>query len=252
MNRSAAAILALVPALFAFSPPAPAQDGGWHYLVQPYLMFPNMKGEAGIAELPPAPVDEDPSDIFNNLQMGAMLYAEAHNQQWMISSDLLYMSLESDVAPGRLVSGGSVEVSQLGWELAAMRRFSEWLELGIGVTYNEIDADVGIFIDTTLGTVSRAAGMNEQWIDPSVVSRVSLPISDKWYFQARANLGGFGVGSDLMWQLQADLGYRHSERMLFTFGYRFIDVDYDHGSGLDRFVYDMQTFGPVLKIGFNF
>jgi hypothetical protein len=55
-----------------------------------------------------------------------------------------------------------------------------------------------------------------------------------------------------MWQWQADVGYRHSERLLFSFGYRIIDIDYDQGSGLDRFVYDMQTFGPVLKVGFNF
>src|SRR5688572_19680851 len=252
MNPRALASVLLFSGLSTFSPAAPAQDGGWHYLVQPYLMFPNMKGEAGIADLPPAPVDEDPSDIFENLQMGAMLYAEARNDQWMLSSDVLYMSLEADIAAGRLVSGGNVEVSQLGWELAAMRRFNQWFELGLGVTYNEIDADVSIFIDTPFGTISRAAGMNEEWIDPSVLTRVTFPINDRWFFQARANLGGFGVGSDLMWQLQTDLGYRHSERLLFSFGYRIIDVDYDQGSGLDRFVYDMQTFGPVLKFGFNF
>jgi hypothetical protein len=55
-----------------------------------------------------------------------------------------------------------------------------------------------------------------------------------------------------MWQLQADLGYRPSKSWFLSFGYRVIDVDYESGSGADRFKYDMQTFGPVAKIGFNF
>jgi len=35
-------------------------------------------------------------------------------------------------------------------------------------------------------------------------------------------------------------------------GYRVIDIDYAHGSGADRFVYDMSTFGPQLRFGFRF
>jgi hypothetical protein len=31
-----------------------------------------------------------------------------------------------------------------------------------------------------------------------------------------------------------------------------IDYDYDQGSDEDRFVYDMQTFGPQLKAAYSF
>jgi hypothetical protein len=31
-----------------------------------------------------------------------------------------------------------------------------------------------------------------------------------------------------------------------------IYIDYETGSGDDRFVYDMTTFGPVLRFGFDF
>ena len=87
-------------------------------------MFPNMKGETGIGELPPVHVDEDPQDIFDNLQMGAMLFLEARNDQWAFSSDVLFMDLEADIAPRALVGGGKAGVSQLGWEIAAMRRLA--------------------------------------------------------------------------------------------------------------------------------
>jgi hypothetical protein len=223
-------------------------DSGWHYLVAPYAMFPNMKGETGIGDLPPVPADADPGDVFDHLQLGAMLYAEMHNDTWAFSSDVLYMDLEQDIESGVLIDDGSIDVSQLGWELAAMRRLTPWLELGIGVTYNRLEADVDVeFTNTTL-----RAGTTEEWIDPTIVARATFPLDDKWYFQTRANLGGFGVGSDLMWQLQAEVGYRSSERWSFSVGYRVIDIDYDHGSGDDRFIYDMQTFGPQIKAGYSF
>src|SRR5690348_10064025 len=70
-----------------------APDDGWHFLVEPYAMFPNMEGETGIGNLPPVHVDEDPQDIFDHLQMGAMLFFEARNDRWAFSTDLLYMDL---------------------------------------------------------------------------------------------------------------------------------------------------------------
>lgn len=253
--------LAAFAAMMAWSltPLAVAQnapDGSWHYLVQPYLMFPNMKGETGIADVPPISVDEDPQDIFDNLQIGAMLYAEAQNDKWTFSSDVLYMELGSDIGSGEgggIVSvDGDVNVSQLGWELAAMRRLTPNFELGIGLTYNQIDVDVDMTVFTPGGSNDYDTGLEEDWIDPTIVARATFPINDKWYFQARGNIGGFGVGSDLMWQLMADVGYRASDKWSFSFGYRFIDVDYDKGSGADRFLYDMQTFGPQLKLGISF
>ena len=230
-----------------------APDGGWHFLVEPYAMFPNMKGDTGIGNLPPVHVDEDPQDIFDNLQMGAMLFFEARNEKWAFSTDLLYMDLEADIEPATLITGGKAGVSQLGWELAAMRRLAPWFELGLGATYNKIDADVDIGVLGIIGpNYTLSGGLTEEGIDPTIVARATVPFGEKWFFQARANVGGFGIGSDLMWQLQADVGYRPSEKWRFSFGYRVIDIEYDQGHDSGRFVYDIQTFGPVLRLGYSF
>ena len=135
-------LASLVAGPAAYAQDAP--DGRWHYLVQPYVMFPNMKGETGIRNLPPVHIDESPSDIFENLQMGAMFYAEAQNDHWTFSTDTLYMNLGADMStnePG-LIEDVDVDVSQLGWELAVMRRLTPQYELGLGLTYNQIDVDV--------------------------------------------------------------------------------------------------------------
>jgi hypothetical protein len=253
-TRTALASL-LLAALAGTARAQDASDGGWHYLVEPYAMFPNMKGETGIGNFPPVHVDQDPQDIFDHLQMGAMFFLEARNENWALSSDLLYMDLEADIEQATLVAGGKVGVSQLGWELAALRRVGPWFELGLGLTYNKIDADVDIDVLALVGPdYTLSAGLTEEWIDPTMVARATLPFGDKWFFQARANLGGFGIGnaSELNWQLQADVGYRPSGKWRLSFGYRLIDIDYDQGSNGDRFVYDVRTFGPVLRLGYSF
>ena len=234
--------------------PALAQDANesWGFLISPYIMFPNMKGETGVGNLPDVSVDEDPGDIFDNLQFGAMLYAEARNREWAITSDVLYMKLESEVLPQSQVIDGEAEVAQLGWELAAMRRLSPWFELGIAATWNKMDADVNIVVSALPGAPAIGGGLDEEWVDPSIVARAMAPIGDKWRFEARGNVGGFGVGSDMFYQLQLDFVYAMSERWQFGLGYRYIDVDYESGSGPTRFVYDMSTFGPVLRAGFMF
>jgi hypothetical protein len=233
--------------------PAHAQDGRWQFLLEPYVMLPNMKGETGIGNLAPVKVDQDPQDIFDNLQIGAMLFLEARSDTWAFSSDVLFMDLEADIEPATLITGGEVGVSQLGWELAAMRRLAPWFELGVGATYNRIDADVDIDVLGIFGpNYTLSGGLTEEWIDPTVVARATLPFGDRWFLQARANLGGFGIGSELMWQLQADVGYRPSDRWRFSFGYRVIDIDYDQGRDAGRLVYDIRTFGPVLRLGYSF
>ena len=139
-------LASLVAGPAAYAQDAP--DGRWHYLVQPYVMFPNMKGETGIRNLPPVHIDESPSDIFENLQMGAMFYAEAQNDHWTFSTDTLYMNLGADMStnePG-LIEYVDVDVSQLGWELAVMRRLTPQYELGLGLTYNQIDVDVEVSV----------------------------------------------------------------------------------------------------------
>ena len=77
------------------------------------------------------------------------------------------------------------------------------------------------------------------------------PTSARFTGQFRAEIGGFGIGSDLAWQLQAMAGYRFSKLFDLTAGYRVISLDYQSGEGLSTFVYDMVTFGPMIRLGFN-
>lgn len=225
----------------------------WHYLVQPYLMFPNMNGEVGLGELPNANVDASAGDIFNNLQIGAMLYLEAHNDLWAVSSDLLYMDLNQDVSERNLVKSGNADAKQFAWELAGLRKLLPWLEAGLGARLNSLTSGLQLNIETPGGETSdKSKSLTKTWVDPIIISRIKIPAGNTFLFQVRGDIGGFGIGSEFAWQVQADAGYRFSRLFDMGLSYRIIGIDYETGSGDSRFLYNVNTFGPCIKFGFNF
>ncbi len=246
--------LIAVIAMLAAAPRVPAQsaDDAWHYLVEPYLMFPNMRGTVGVGNLPNSDVDESPSDVFSHLQLGAMLYAEAHNGTWAFTSDFSYMKLGESVEPTPLIGYGRVTLKQLGWELAALYRLSPYVEAGLGAQLNSVQSELNLSINLPVGSVSRDDKMTQTWVDPALILRLTWPLTRQWYLQGRFNIAGFGAVSQFAYQVQLYAGYRFSELCSVSFGYRVIGDEYETGSGADRFLYHVTTFGPVIRFGFNF
>ena len=237
-----------------------AQTNKWTFLVEPYVMFPNMNGTLGIGVLPNAEIDASTSDIFSNLKMGFMLNLEASNGTWAVGSDVLYMKLgtqkvrSKELINGSVISAnGELEAKQLGWEVSGLRRVTPWLELGLGILVNSINADLEITRNEIGGSTSTISkSKTETWVDPMVVTRVKSKPGEKFIYHFRGEIGGFGIGSDLAWQIQAYAGYRFSKLFQITGGYRLISLDYESGSDQDRFMYNVDTSGPVIRFGFNF
>jgi len=135
----------LVPGLHAQDTTA----SSWHFLAEPYLMFPNMQGTIGLGELPDLPLDADPGDILGKLKAGFMLYLEARNDRWAATSDLLYMRLEQDATPNDVVHSGNAAFSQFAIEMAGLRRVLPALEVGLGGRFNPLNADVELQRNTS-------------------------------------------------------------------------------------------------------
>ena len=224
----------------------------WRFLLEPYFMAASIKGTVGLGNLPDAEVDEEFSDIVKNLKFGAMIYFETYNPEWAITSDMIYIKLGADLTPNIIINSGEVEVKQLSWELAGLRKFFPWLEGGLGVQLNSIKSELAMNIKTLNGSANRSGDLTETWVDPMIIARVKFPVGKKFLLQLRPSIGGFGIGSDLAWQVQGHATYRFSPLFQLSAGYRVIGADYEKGSGQDRFLYDVNTFGPVIRFGFNF
>ncbi|HTE32715.1 MAG TPA: hypothetical protein VK666_20180 [Chryseolinea sp.] len=242
--------ISLLFAVFLALPEAGAQDSEkkTHFLIEPYFMAPTMKGEIGVRQLPASEVDADAGDIFGQLKFGAMAYVEVnYDYKWSVTTDFLFMDLESDVKPDAIVTGGTVEAKQLAFEFAGLKRIAPWFEVGVGGRVIDMKLDV----DLSTVTGGRSGSSRKTWADPIIIVRSQGKIQDKWLLQFRGDIGGFGIASDLTWQIQANVGYQFSKLVNASIGYRVLDVNYDKGDGTERFMYDIATSGPVLRVGFS-
>jgi hypothetical protein len=235
----------------------PDSSKTYHFFLEPYLLAPSMSGTTGIGKLPNTFVCVPASELFKYFKIGGMLYAEVHNNRYAFTSDLFYASLSEDASTKNGVLSGTANLKQFMWELEGLYRLNDWLEAGVGARINSITAGANIIYTPPppfLGSKSGSDQKTNTWVDPVIVTRLKTWVNNKLLLSLRADIGGFGIGSKLSWQLQPDIAYRVSKLLQLGLGYRVISMDYEKGTAgsSDYFLYDMQEYGPQLRIGFNF
>jgi hypothetical protein len=236
------------------SPDSAHVKGHWHCLLEPYVFFANLNGNIDAGTPPPSHVSQNAGDIFSHSHAGIMLFFEVSNDKWQFSSDLTYLNLDADADSAEPVLQGHADIKQLGWEVAALKMLNPRVSVGLGFQLNSIQSGVNLKLDTGRGPFLVSGDLTRTWVDPTLILAVNLPIgaAGKWDFRGRGNIGGFGIGSKVYWQLQGYVDYHVSKLFQASIGYRAIKVDYEKGSGSDYFLYNLITFGPVFRVGFNF
>jgi hypothetical protein len=247
------AIVVLLMTTIQVNAQAPDSSKKYQVFLEPYIMFTSMSGTTGIGNLPNTFICVPAGKVFSYLKIGGMLYAEVHNNQFAFTSDLFYADL-SEAASGKYgVISGTASLKQFMWELEGLYRLNPWLEAGVGARINSIQAGLNINVSGPGTGSNRTGEKTNSWVDPLIVTRLKTWVNNKWLLSLRADIGGFGVGSQFAWQLQPDIAFRASRLLQLGIGYRIISMDYNNNkSGGDRFVYDMDEYGPQIRIGFNF
>jgi len=130
-------------------------------------------------------------------------------------------------------------------ELAGIYRFNlneNALDLIFGGRFYGLETEIDI-----VGAPLRI-DKDKDWADAMLGARYIWTITDKWDFIARGDIG-FG-GSDLALNLAGLFNYQPLKHVSLLFGYRYMDIDYEDGSGADLFKYDMTMHGPLLGVNF--
>ncbi len=96
--------------------------------------------------------------------------------------------------------------------------------------------------------LNASASLNERWVDPYVGFAGRYNLSKAWYLTGKADIGGFGIGSELTWQASCALGCQLTRSMFVETGYRYLYTDYNHGG----FVYDVSQSGAQITAGITF
>ncbi len=94
-------------------------------------------------------------------------------------------------------------------------------------------------------TVPEQVSASADWVDPFVGARFHYDLNDRVYVTAKADVGGFGISSDLTWQVYGALGIHVTDSTTLELGYKHMAVDYTRGG----FTNDVATSGVYLALG---
>jgi len=96
--------------------------------------------------------------------------------------------------------------------------------------------------------LSQTFSIGENWFDPYFGLAGRYNLNGPFYLTAKADIGGFGVGSQLTWQGYGALGCQFTRRVYSEVGYRYLYAHYQHGD----FLYDAATRGAQITVGVVF
>lgn len=236
--------------------------------ITPYMWAAGLDGHISpFRRGPTIGVEKSFSDVLDDLNFGGFVNVWGRYDRFVFSGDIMYVDTTDSHSTGQLPAltipgvglippGGNIDAKvdtkqftatlMGGYRVIDSPRFT--LDALGGMRFWHISNDVKL--TGSLGGMSGSVSYGESfgWVDPLVGMRAFLPITEKLSFQAQADIGGFGAGSDFTWSALATVNYVFSDHLSASAGYKVLDVDYDHNGH----VYDTRLSGPVLGMTYRF
>jgi opacity protein-like surface antigen len=248
-------LLSAVPAIAGTTAPSlgdtqlvTTTDSGWRVSTSMYGWFTRLDGEM-IFRGKTVPVDVPFNKVFDNLKFTFMGLVEVGKGRWSFMSDLFYAKLEPSVSTG--VANFDSQIEQFIGNFAVFYNVVETsntrFDTYAGARVNWMETDVQVR-GKVLGFVDFDESADKTWVDPIIGFRVHHDLSDKWFIRGLADIGGFGISSDITWQAMASLGYRLTDNASVGLGYRGLGTDYTSGTT----TYDVISHGLLLGLEYKF
>lgn len=243
----AAVVAALVFGGVAAVSAAEGPEKGWWMRIAPYFWASGIDGDLTVGGRS-AMVDESFSDIFDNLDFGALGAVEVGFDDWSVFADVIYLDLSHDeTLPGPAAS--TLEANFQEWLVSGAVTWrglrGPWGALGIfgGGRYVDLQLDLELRLPEQTVTPSG----DRDWFEPILGLRGRFYPSSKLFIPYYLDVGGFGVGSTVSTQGSTGLGYGFPW-IDVVLTYRYLYMNYDE----DSFAYDLTTHGPALGVVLKF
>jgi opacity protein-like surface antigen len=247
-----AAILALPLSARAESGVETAQDDRWHFFVAPYLWGSGMEGTVGVNGAISVPVDLSFGDALESLDFAFLGRFEGRKQRLGFGLDIAYMNLGTEIVgpvAGSVALGADVRsVTTEGvfaFRVVNDEAKGSFVDLLGGMRWMKNRAQLTLTVDG-----DEIPGSNRElgWVDALAGARFRLGLGQRAALHGRADVAGFG--SDFSWNVQGGLEARISDHWKTGAGYRYLDVDYDKGEGLERRIWKVAYHGPYVFVGY--
>jgi opacity protein-like surface antigen len=194
----------------------------------------------------------DAGDVLEALKFAFFAAGELHYGRVGLLHDTIYAKLGSGgTTTGLLSASVDVDVEMLihttALGLQVYREEGIVIEPFAGARYVNIETDVTVTGGGPLG-ISKNADSKLDWWDPVIGVRGRVPLTEKLTAAGIVDIGGFGAGSELTWEIFAGLDYAISERLSANAGFRYMSIDYEAGKADIK----MEQYGPMLGMTVRF
>lgn len=128
---------------------------------------------------------------------------------------------------------------------AAKGRLTAALQNRVAAAKARLSKELAAALEDQLPT---SASKEVWWVDPLIGLRGQVNLTRWLFLAAQADVGGFGAGSQITWNVLASVGVNFTRNIYGEIGYRYMYVDYDK----EGFLYTMNTFGLYSSLGVKF
>jgi len=228
--------------LGSLSMPAAAQDEWEHTLIPFYLWASGIEGQSKVGPVS-APVSIEFSDALEHLDAAFTIHYEANKGQWGVLADFYHLGLQPE---GALVNGvpAGVDLTNTIYEFGGLYRPGpEGLDILFGLRGTDLNIEAGI------GGLPKRTLVDETWLDAFVGIRKKFAFTEKTSFTFRGDIGA--GDSNFVWNAGLMLDYKFNNRFSMFGGYRWLDYDYENGSGRNHFAYNVTYEGPAIALRFD-
>ena len=230
----------------------PRLRSGWSFTVEPFFWAASLDGSVGVRGLGPANVNVDFDQIFDHIDWSpppVMIDGEARNGRYALFTEFIYLGLEAEgTSPGPFHISAKENLDLVLWTFGGSYRVVDdgtaTLDVLAGGRLWYLDSDLTLTgpRDGEGGQRQQDLGRSADWCGGSV------GLGNGFGLHAEADVGGFGAGADIDWQVQGTLQYQFNNSFTLEAGYRYLAVDYDD----DGFVWDVSMQGPIIGAKFQF
>ncbi|UYN97389.1 MAG: hypothetical protein KIT25_10810 [Enhydrobacter sp.] len=287
--RAVFLVLAINSAAPKVAAQSPATDRPeWSFSLAPYAWLMGVNGNVTAAGQT-VDVNANFIDILGKTDtlVGLMAYGEARKDRYGLYFDFVYTQLTASGGYGAarnplpkltlaVAANGGVKSTLIIAEAGGM--YEVWRQGGqneqargsaidaiLGVRYWHASSDLsfaatadfnapGVRFDRSGGLAIFRSGSLD-WADPILGLRLRQRLAPQHEVRLRGDIGGFGVGSQLTWQLFLGYGYEFSSgptSWSALLGYRALGVNYTNGWGNDTRGVDAVMHGPVIGAAVKF
>jgi hypothetical protein len=226
-----------------------APDEGWHVDLAPYLWFAGTHGTVGVPNRE-ASVHASAIDLLSHFRFGLMGVADVRYKRFIFPIDVMWVRLGDNHALTNIGLGGTsadfkasefILTPKIGYRLIDEGKFK--IDALTGFRYWHLGQKLK-FSPSRLG---RDFSASQNWVDPLVGGRITVALSSKAEITIAGDVGGWGAGSQLDYQLVGLLGYRIKPKQALLVGYRYLNVNFRSA----RTIFDTTMSGIVVGVDMN-